>query len=119
VSLPSHSQVCELVARCLPERVYAERFRAAFLRHPYDDDSPSAHSGGRLCRTPIDRLEKALAFVFPDRDVHSSLVINPGEISPGGHNIFSKNDPEQRCMFRGEWLQFFVMDCVLDRQLAA
>ena len=117
MSLPSHSQVCELVARCLPERVYAERFRAAFLRHPYDDDSPSAHSGGRLCRTPIDRLEKALAFVFPDRDVHSSLVINPGEISPGGHNIFSKNDPEQRCMFRGEWLQFFVMDCVLDRQL--
>ena len=115
--LPSHGQVCELVARCLSERVYAKRFRKAFLRHPYDDDSPSARSGGRLCLTPVDRLEKALAFVFCDRDVHSSLVINPGEISPGGHNIFGDNDPEQQCMFGGEWLQFFVMDCILDRQL--
>ena len=112
--LPSHGQVCELVARCLPERKYAKRFRAAFFEHPYDDDSPSAHSGGRLCLTPIDRLEKALAFVFHDRDVHSSLVINQGEISPGGHNIIADNDSsEQRCMFRGEWLQFFVMDCIL------
>ena len=133
---PSHVQVCEMIARCLPEKSYGDMFRNSFLpqnlsvvdgeeaKNPIivdyqqDDndmmeDAALPSTRRLLCRTPLIRIRKALQEVFGHDRVHISMVNSPEEVKAGGVQLTNRAQEPITC----NWLQFFLMDCVLERQL--
>jgi hypothetical protein len=114
---PTHVQVCDMVARCLPEKSLGERFCSVFFQNSLKGkkkkkanpnmDHPQGCS--LLCRTPINRIRNALHRVFSPEQVHILMVSSPEAMKPGGM--------EQTPLEKDNWLQFFLMDCILERQL--
>jgi hypothetical protein len=120
---PTHVQVCDMVAWCLPEKSLGERFCSVFFQNSLNGKKKKAdpnmeHPKGcsLLCRTPTlpySRIRNAIHRVFSPKQVHILMVSSPEAMKPGGMVTKTEHPPFEK----DKWLQFFLMDCIFERQL--
>jgi hypothetical protein len=70
----------------------------------------------QFCGTSMVRVKNALDGVFGKDQVHITMVNSPEDVKPGGGtstNGCKQTVKEDSCY----WLQFFLFDCILERQL--